>query len=219
MASEKCVNLILIGPPGAGKGTVAPKLKEDYGVTHLSTGDMLRSVVLSGLPLGQKIKAVMDEGKLVDDNLMGEMILAAIKECEKGFLLDGFPRNEAQAEMLRNILDKEGLKVNAVIELSVPDDLLVTRICGRLIHTQSGRSYHETFAPPKVPNKDDVTGEDLCRRTDDNEPALRKRLEVYHTQTAPLIDFYKKLGLHSKVDASLSPGEVYAQVRAVLDKE
>nr|SJX66721.1 AK2_SUBDO [Suberites domuncula] len=218
MATDKSVKLILIGPPGAGKGTVAPKLKDDYGVTHLSTGDMLRSVILSGLPLGKKIKAVMDEGKLVDDELMGEMILAAIQDCERGFLLDGFPRNEKQAEMLQNILEKEGLKLNAVIQLAVEDDLLVERICGRLVHSQSGRTYHEKFAPPKVPMKDDVTGEDLCRRSDDNELTLRKRLDTYHTQTAPLVDFYSKLGLHSKVDASLTPAEVYAQVKTILDK-
>lgn len=216
MASEKGPYLILLGPPGAGKGTLAPRLVADYGVTHLSTGDMLRSVVAAGLPLGKRIKEIMDAGQLVGDDLMGEMIEQAFKDCEKGWVLDGFPRNVKQAEMLQGILTKNSLKLTAVIEFSIKDDLLVQRILGRLVHPPSGRTYHREFNPPKVPMKDDVTGEDLIQRSDDNEETLRKRLETFHGQTQPVVDFYKKLGLLKEIDASVKPDEVYARFKAVI---
>lgn len=212
------IRLILIGPPGSGKGTAAPKLVEKYGIKHLSTGDMLRAVVAEGKPLGVKIKQVMDAGQLVNDELMGEMIEEAFKQCDKGFLLDGFPRNLQQAEMLQRILTKNDLNLCAVLEFSIGEELLCERICGRLCHLKSGRSYHVKFNPPKVPMKDDVTGEDLIQRADDNEETLGKRLEVYNKQTAPILDYYQKQGLVKRIDASKKPEEVWEQVKSTVEK-
>jgi adenylate kinase len=184
------MKLILLGAPGAGKGTQAAFITEKYGIPQISTGDMLRAAVKAGTPLGLEAKKVMDAGQLVSD----EIILGLIKErlqqpdCAKGFLFDGFPRTIPQAEALRT----QGVDLDLVLEIDVPDEEIIKRMSGRRVHTASGRTYHVVFNPPKIAGKDDATGEDLIQREDDKEETVRKRLDVYHSQTKPLVEFYSK---------------------------
>ncbi|MGB5805325.1 MAG: adenylate kinase [Vibrio anguillarum] len=184
------MRIILLGAPGAGKGTQAQFIMEKYGIPQISTGDMLRAAIKAGTELGKKAKSVIDSGQLVSD----EIILGLIKEritqadCEKGFLLDGFPRTIPQADGLKAM----GINVDYVIEFDVADDVIVERMAGRRAHLASGRTYHAIYNPPKVEGKDDVTGEDLVVRDDDKEETVRARLGVYHEQTAPLITYYGK---------------------------
>ncbi|KAJ9108040.1 adenylate kinase [Naganishia adeliensis] len=212
--------LILIGPPGAGKGTQAPKLVEKYCVCHLATGDMLRDQVAKQTQLGKEAKKIMDAGGLVSDEIMIGMIreqLATNKDCKNGFILDGFPRTVVQAEKLDSMLTAAQQKLDKALELKVPDQLLISRITGRLVHPASGRSYHREFNPPKKAMVDDITGEPLIQRSDDNVETLRKRLTTYHQQTGPVVDHYRKTGIWAGVDASQGPKLVWGSISSILD--
>jgi adenylate kinase len=184
------MRVILLGPPGAGKGTQATFIAERYGIPQISTGDMLRAAVKAGTPLGLAAKKVMDAGQLVSDDI----IVALVKErlnapdCAAGYLFDGFPRTIPQAEALKTA----GIQVDVVLEIDVPDADIIERMSGRRVHLASGRTYHVKFNPPKVAGRDDVTGEPLIQRDDDREEVVRKRLEVYHAQTRALVDYYTK---------------------------
>lgn len=182
------MKLILLGPPGAGKGTQAKAVSEKYGIPQISTGDMLRSAVRAETTLGIEAKKVMDAGELVSDNLILQLVRDRISkdDCASGYLLDGFPRTIAQAEGMKKL----GIDVDFVVELQVADEEIIERMSGRRIHLASGRVYHVKFNPPKTENLDDETGESLIQRDDDTEQTVRKRLQVYHEQTAQLIDYY-----------------------------
>ncbi len=182
------MKLILLGPPGAGKGTQAKAISEKYGIPQISTGDMLRSAVRAETTLGIEAKKVMDAGELVSDNLILQLVRDRISkdDCASGYLLDGFPRTIAQAEGMKKL----GIDVDFVVELQVADEEIIERMSGRRIHLASGRVYHVKFNPPKTENLDDETGESLIQRDDDTEQTVRKRLQVYHEQTAQLIDYY-----------------------------
>ncbi|KAI9006951.1 adenylate kinase-domain-containing protein [Hyaloraphidium curvatum] len=208
------LRMVIMGPPGAGKGTQAPMIQEAYCVCHLATGDMLRAAVKAGTPLGLEAKKVMEAGGLVSDELVINLIKDNLDkpECKNGFILDGFPRTTVQAEKLDEMLVAREKPIQHAVELQIDDELLVRRITGRLIHPASGRSYHIEFAPPKVPGKDDVTGEPLIQRADDNADTLKKRLDAYHKQTAPVADFYKKKGVWRGLDASQAPEQVWANM-------
>ena len=183
------MRLILLGGPGAGKGTQANYLKENYQIPQISTGDMLRAAVKAGTELGLKAKEYMDSGGLVPDDVIIGLVKERIKEsdCEKGFLFDGFPRTIPQADAMK----EAGVPIDAVVDINVPDEEIIKRMGGRRAHLASGRTYHIIFNPPKEEGKDGVTGEPLVQRDDDKEATVRKRLEVYHDQTEPLIDYYK----------------------------
>lgn len=189
------MRIILLGPPGAGKGTQAQFLCEHFGIPQISTGDMLRSAVSAGSELGKRVQAVMDSGALVSDEIIIELVQARIRQsdCAAGFLFDGFPRTIPQAQAL----DDAGVEIDRVVEIQVPDEEIVNRIAGRRVHPASGRVYHVTFNPPRVAGKDDETGEPLVQRDDDAEATVRDRLAVYHQQTHPLVEFYKQRTLRS----------------------
>jgi len=183
------MRVILLGPPGAGKGTQAKFITEQYSVPQISTGDMLRAAIKAGTELGNQAKAVMDAGQLVSDELIIGLVKERILEddCKAGFLLDGFPRTIPQADAMK----ENGVTVDHVLEFDVADEVIVERMAGRRVHSGSGRVYHLVYNPPKVEGKDDVTGDDLSIRPDDEESTVRKRLAIYHEQTKPLVDFYQ----------------------------
>lgn len=184
------MRIILLGPPGAGKGTQAQFIKESLGIPQISTGDMLRAAKDSGSELGNRVKAVMDSGALVSDEIVIDLVKERIQQsdCTKGFLFDGFPRTIPQAQAMQDA----GVEIDAVVEISVDDEALVQRITGRWWHPASGRVYHVIYNPPKEAGTDDVTGERLEQRADDNEETVRERINVYNEQTAPLIEFYQR---------------------------
>jgi adenylate kinase len=179
-----------LGPPGAGKGTQATFIKEAYGIPQISTGDMLRSAVKAGTPLGLAAKKVMDSGGLVSDDIIIGLVKDRLtaSDCANGDLFDGFPRTIPQADAMRDA----NVAIDFVLEIDVPDSAIVERMSGRRVHVASGRTYHIKFNPPKVAGKDDVTGEDLIQRDDDQEETVKKRLEVYHAQTQPLVEYYRQ---------------------------
>ena len=213
------MRIILLGAPGAGKGTQAQFLMGKFGIPQISTGDMLRAAIKAGTELGLAAKKVMDEGKLVSD----ELIIGLVKErvaqpdCQKGFLLDGFPRTIPQADAMK----EAGINVDHCIEFDVDDEIIVQRMGGRRVHPGSGRVYHVSYNPPKVEGKDDVTGEDLVIRPDDEEATVRKRLGVYHEQTKPLVDYYKGEAdagncQYHKLDGTQEVSAVSAQLSELL---
>src|SRR5678816_1236921 len=185
------MKLILLGPPGAGKGTQANFIREKFAIPQISTGDMLRAAVKAGTPLGMAAKKVMDAGHLVSDDIIVGLVKERLKapDCARGYLFDGFPRTIPQAEAMK----KEAIAIDAVLEIDVPDEEIIARMSGRRVHPASGRTHHVKFNPPKAEGKDDVTGEPLIQRDDDKEATVRSRLDVYRKQTRPLVEFYRKV--------------------------
>jgi adenylate kinase len=217
------MRLILLGPPGAGKGTQATFIKDAYGIPQISTGDMLRAAVKAGTPLGLAAKQVMDSGSLVSDDIIVRLVLERLEaaDCANGYLFDGFPRTIAQAEAMKSA----NVPIDYLLEIDVPDSAIVERMSGRRVHVASGRTYHVKFNPPKAAGKDDVTGEELIQRDDDKEETVRKRLSVYHSQTQPLIEYYatwsdtgaKGAPKHRKVSGVGALDAIKSAVFAALD--
>jgi adenylate kinase len=216
------MRLILLGAPGAGKGTQAAFLCKHYGIPQVSTGDMLRAAVKAGTPLGMAAKKVMDSGALVSDDIIIGLVKERIAQpdCANGFLFDGFPRTIAQAEAMRDA----GVRIDVVLEIDVPDQAIIERISGRLFHSASGRSYHVLFNPPAVDGVDDLTGEPLIQRDDDKEETVRKRLQVYQAQTRPLVEYYSRWAAtgdtaaprYCKIDGTGSVDAITARALAAL---
>lgn len=214
------MRIILLGAPGAGKGTQAQYLMGKYGIPQISTGDMLRAAISAGTELGVVAKKIMDEGKLVSDDIIIGLVKERIaqEDCAKGFLLDGFPRTIPQADAMKD----NGVNVDFVIEFDIEDEIIVNRMAGRRVHPGSGRVYHVEFNPPQVEGKDDETGEELVIRPDDQEETVRKRLGVYHEQTKPLVSYYQKEAESGAckyvcIDASVPVAEVNAELDKALD--
>lgn len=214
------MNLVLLGPPGAGKGTQAKRLAAALKVPQLSTGDMLRAAIAAGSELGRRVKAVMEAGKLVSDGIMIDLIAQRIDlpDCKKGFILDGFPRSLPQAEALDKMLAARSLKIDRVIEMQVKDQALVERIAGRFTCAACGAGYHDKFQRPKKDGVCDVCGAGkFNRRADDNEQTVRARLKAYHDQTAPLLPYYRKRGVLVSVDGMVPIDQVTRQMQAVVE--
>jgi adenylate kinase len=215
------MNLILLGPPGAGKGTQAKLLEESHGLKQLSTGDMLRAAKNAGTEIGLKAKAVMDRGDLVSDEIVIGIVSERLDQpdVKKGVVFDGFPRTPAQADALDRLLASKGQKIDGVIEMKVNDEALVTRIVGRYTCAKCGQGYHEQFAKPKLAGTCDVCGStEFTRRADDNEKTVRDRLHVYNTQTAPLVAYYREKGNLHVIDGMADIGKVTQDMSAVLSK-
>ncbi len=207
------MNLIFLGPPGAGKGTMAVKVAEAAAIPHISTGDIFRANIKNKTNLGKKVKAILDSGDLVPDSLTIELVRdrLAREDTKDGFILDGFPRTIPQADAL-----SEMVAIDHAINFVLPDHEVIKRLSGRRIHPASGRTYHVLFNPPMAADKDDVTGEELIQREDDREESIATRLEVYQKQTAPLVEYYRSRDLLIDVDAAPAPEEVFGTLRRVL---
>lgn len=213
------LNLILLGPPGAGKGTQAERLREDFGLAHISTGDMLRAAVAEGTPLGREAKSYMDAGELVPDEVIVGMIRERVgqPDAADGFLLDGFPRTEVQADALAEALSGLGRRLSGVLLVEVSDDVVVRRLAGRRVCVKNpSHIYHVDFDPPKHEGVCDQDGSRLIQRDDDREDVIRKRLDVYHAQTEPLIAYYDEKGLLRRFEGTRSPDEVHDHIRATV---
>jgi adenylate kinase len=212
------LNLILFGPPGAGKGTQAARLQEDFRLPYVATGDILRAAVKGGTELGQKAKPYMDAGKLVPDDLLIDLIVDRISadDARDGFILDGFPRTGGQADALGEAFDRLGRRITAVLLFDVPDDELIRRISGRRVSVKTGRVYHVESDPPKHEGRCDVDGSRLVQRDDDKPEVVNRRLDEYHEKTEPLVAYYDERGLLRRIDGTRSPTEVHDHVRAVL---
>ena len=210
------MRLILIGPPGAGKGTQAGFITQRFGIPQISTGDMLRSAIKAGTALGKQAQKVMDTGQLVSDDIIMGLIRERLRQpdCKRGYLFDGFPRTIPQAEAIT----REGVDIDYVLEIDVPDEEIVMRMSGRRVHPGSGRVYHVKFNPPKAQGRDDVTGEPLVQREDDREDTVRKRLEVYRAQTRPLVDYYQQhaAGKYRRISGRGSVEDVRDRTLAAL---
>jgi adenylate kinase len=211
------MRLILLGPPGAGKGTQAQFIREKFGIPQISTGDMLRAAVKAGTPLGRQAKQVMESGQLVSDDIIIGLVKERLREpdCARGYLFDGFPRTIPQADALKSA----GVALDHVLEIDVPDEEIVLRMSGRRMHPGSGRVYHVKFNPPRAADRDDLTGEPLIMREDDKPETVKKRLEVYRKQTRPLVDYYKRDGRvkYSYISGIGSVDEVTRRALAALD--
>ncbi|MDU5301675.1 MAG: adenylate kinase [Dialister micraerophilus] len=212
--------ILLMGPPGAGKGTQAEKLIRDYGIPQISTGDMFRAAVKAGTALGIEAKSYMDKGALVPDSVTIGIVKERLQQedCKKGWILDGFPRNTNQARALDKILKEIGIKLTSVITIKVENKDLIKRICGRMMCKKCGASFHKEFRPPVRENICDNCGSELYQRADDNEATVGQRLAVYESKTKPLIDYYKESGSYCEIDGNQSMEDVYKQIQAALEK-
>lgn len=212
--------ILLMGPPGAGKGTQAEKLIRDYGIPQISTGDMFRAAVKAGTALGIEAKSYMDKGALVPDSVTIGIVKERLQQedCKKGWILDGFPRNTDQARALDKILKEIGIKLTSVITIKVENKDLIKRICGRMMCKKCGASFHKEYRPPVRENICDNCGSELYQRADDNEATVGQRLAVYESKTKPLIDYYKESGSYCEIDGNQSMEDVYKQIQAALEK-
>jgi adenylate kinase len=212
------LNLVLLGPPGAGKGTQAERLVTDFDLPYYATGDILRAAVKDETDLGKKAKGYMDRGELVPDELICQVIMESIDQpkAEDGFLLDGFPRNSEQANILENALEKRDRKLTAVLLIDAPDEEVIKRISGRRVCVKNSHVYHVDFDPPKHDGVCDQDGSRLIQRDDDKPETIKKRLEVYHAQTKPLIDYYEQRSVLRRFDGTRTPSEVHDHIRATL---
>ena len=217
---KKHIHIILLGPPGCGKGTQAQKLISEFGFVQLSTGDMLRAAISKGTEIGMQAKSIIDKGELVSDEIVIGIVRDRIfsTECECGYMLDGFPRTLAQAEKLDQILSDRNQKIDVVFRLCVPDDMAIRRIAGRRFHITSGRSYNIEFNPPKIEGRDDITGEKLVQREDDKEEIVQSRLNTYHELTEPLVRYYQKQGILRAIDGTGSPEKIYIEIKQMLNE-
>ncbi|WP_022854357.1 adenylate kinase [Thermodesulfatator atlanticus] len=212
------MNIVFLGPPGAGKGTQAKMIAEKFGIPQISTGDMFREHLSKGTELGKKAKEYMDKGALVPDEIVLGMVEERLKQpdCEKGFILDGFPRTLPQAEALDKLLEKLGKKIDYAILIDVPDEELVKRLTGRRTCKKCGMMYHVMFKPPKEEGKCDVCGGELYQRADDNEETVKNRLKVYHEQTEPIVQYYEKKGVLYRIDGMGSIEEIFNRIVKLL---